>query len=245
MPFSAVPIAIGRIQNADEIPSLVLLAYTKLREAILSGAISPGAVLRQQKVAADLGISRLPVREALSRLESEGLVVLRARRGYVVASVDIDEVIDVFDTRVILEQRAGFLAAERRTEDDVVRLQAVLDRLSDLPISSENAANSFALWNREFHDALFAPCGRRHLLSALKNLRDKAELFIKAGALMTGHVRHVAKEHGEIFNAFRSGDAKATADLCGEHVRAAGERLVKHLRESAEKDEDAEGSRDT
>ena len=86
------------------------LAYEHLREAIFAGTLAAGSPLRQEEIAARLGVSRLPVREALRRLESEGLVVLRPRRGYVVASLDREEIKDVLDLQATLEALAGHSA---------------------------------------------------------------------------------------------------------------------------------------
>src|SRR3546814_6140354 len=98
-------------------PSLPDLAYRVLREAILGSTVRPGQPLRQEDIAQQLGISRLPVREALRRLEVEGLVVLRPCRGYVVDSVGRGEFEDVFDLRAMLEEKAGLLATKARRQE--------------------------------------------------------------------------------------------------------------------------------
>ncbi len=217
-------------KTADELPSLPLFAYSKLREDILGGVIPAGTLLRQEKLAEGLGISRLPLREALTRLESEGLVVFRARRGYAVATLDPDEVAEIFDIRMIIEERAGFYAAQRRTRDDIRNVEAALSEMEQLEISSAEDARRFAIANRVFHEGLFSSSGRRHLCGMLINLRDKVEPFVRLGALMTGHLEHVRNDHRAIFMAFSRGDAPRTGTLCREHVRRAGERLVSNLR---------------
>src|SRR5688500_15689005 len=93
--------------------SLPDLAYDHLRDAILTGEFKDGADLPQEEIAARLGVSRLPVREALRRLDAEGLVVLRPRRGYVVASLDPEEIEDVLDLQAHLESLAGHAATRR------------------------------------------------------------------------------------------------------------------------------------
>src|SRR3954465_1245687 len=110
-------------------PSLPELAYGHLREAILDGGLEAGAPLRQEEIAARLGFSRLPIREALRRLEAEGLAVLRPRRGYVVASLNRDEIDDVLDLQAALEARAGYAATLRRTDAVTKELEACLKQL--------------------------------------------------------------------------------------------------------------------
>jgi len=104
-------------------------AYTVLKNALLEGRLSPGDTLIQEEIAASLGSSRVPIREALKRLEGEGLVVQRPRRGYVVASLNADEAEDVFDVRMLLEERAGFLATQKRTQADVDSVRKAMDEM--------------------------------------------------------------------------------------------------------------------
>ena len=97
-------------------PSLPDVAYEHLRSAILDGSLPAGSALRQEEIAARLGISRLPIREALRRLDSEGLVALRPRRGYVVASLDRAEIDDVLELLATLEASAGHSATLKKTD---------------------------------------------------------------------------------------------------------------------------------
>src|SRR5690606_16242608 len=91
---------LSEIASTETLPSIV---YKKLRDAILNGIFSPGQMLRQDDVASKLGVSRSPLREALPRLEAEGIVVLHPRRGYAVASLDPEQITEVFDLRCLLE----------------------------------------------------------------------------------------------------------------------------------------------
>ena len=116
-----------------------------------------GQPMRQEEIARQLGVSRLPVREALNRLATEGLVELKPRRGFFVTSLDADEIEDIFDMRALLESRAGKLATERRTLADSDALDTIvreLDSALDGPIK-------FELWaelNLRFHTRLYQSC---------------------------------------------------------------------------------------
>lgn len=108
---------------AAQLPSLAI-AYQQVRDAILSGAYAAGQPLGQVEIAGRIDHRRVPLREALQRLEAEGLVMLRPRRGYVVTSLDPEEIRDIFDIRMILEERAGYLATLKATPEDVAEVRA-------------------------------------------------------------------------------------------------------------------------
>jgi len=225
----------SRLQSAADLPRLSDLAYWRLREEILSGAFSSNEPIRQEKIAVRLEISRLPVREALSRLEAEGLVVLRPRRGYVLAPHDPDEIEEIFDIRMILERRAGTLAARSRTRRDVDEVARLLVEMDGMTIGSAADAATFAIRNSRFHDRLFAASGRKRLCGMLLTLRSSVERYARLGAVMLGHLNHVHKDHRRIFEAFQRGDQERLGDLCSEHVRKAGERLIAMLKAELEK----------
>lgn len=215
-------------------PSLPELAYRYLREGILSRRLDIGMPLRQEEIAAELGISRLPVREALRRLEVEGLVLLRPRRGYVVASLNADEIRELFDIRAMLEERAGFLATERRTDDDVEALSVLCARLAELVHDEMIDAAEFAVRNRDFHERLYATSGRNHLCRMLMTLRDSVERYARMGASMSSSLKPAQDEHHRILEAFRTGDAVRVGQLCRTHCENTCRRLIGYLESSAD-----------
>jgi DNA-binding GntR family transcriptional regulator len=218
------------LHTAADLPRLSDLAYWRLRDDILRGAFSANEPIRQEKIAAQLEISRLPVREALARLEAEGLVVQRPRRGYVLAPHDPGEIEEIFDIRMTLERRAGHLAALARTRDDIEEVGRLLDDMDGMTIASPGDASTFAVRNSRFHERLFATSGRRRLCGMLLTLRNNVERYARLGAVMVGHLDHVHKEHRRIFEAFRRGDPERLGEVCAEHVRKAGERLIAALK---------------
>jgi DNA-binding GntR family transcriptional regulator len=220
----------SRLQSAADLPRLSDLAYWRLREEILRGGFSTNEPIRQEKIAARLEISRLPVREALSRLEAEGLVTLRPRRGYVLTPHDPAEIEEIFDIRMILERRAGALAARARTRKDVEDVERLLSEMDGMTIGSADDAATFAVRNSRFHDRLFASSGRKRLCGMLLTLRGNVERYARLGAAMLGHLNHVHKDHRRIFAAFQRGDETRLADLCADHVQKAGERLIAMLK---------------
>jgi DNA-binding GntR family transcriptional regulator len=221
-------------QKASELPRLADLAYWRLREEILNNTFSANEPIRQEKVAAQLEISRIPVREALMRLEAEGLVVSRPRRGYVPAPFDLAEIEEIFDIRAVLERRAGQLAAEVRTRRDIDEVETLLRAMDEMTIALPADAAKFAACNSRFHDRLFAPSGRQRLIGMLLTLRGNVERYARLGAMMLGHLDHVRKEHHRIFTAFRRGDPDRLGEACADHVQRTGQRLLKMLKDEAQ-----------
>lgn len=210
-------------------PSLPELAYEHLRGAILDGSLEAGAPLRQEEIAARLGISRLPIREALRRLESEGLAMLRPRRGYVVASLNRDEIDDVLDLQATLEARAGHAATLRRNDDVARELEACLAQLDKVTSRSPVDVDAFAALNLKFHDTLFESSGRPFLCRTLRTLRSNAERYVRMAAGILIDLRQSQAEHRAILDAYKAGDAAIVAELCWEHRDATRTRLLAHL----------------
>ena len=211
------------------VQSLSDLAYAHLQAEILSGALAPGAPLRQEEIAARLAISRLPVREALARLETDGLAVLRPRRGYIVTDLDPDEIADLCDIRAMLEERAGFLATERRTGEDVAALRAILQEIDALDAAGGIGLAAFAERNLAFHERLFAPCGRPRLIRLMATLRGAIDRYARLTAAVAGSLGQAQPEHWQILAAYQAGDAAEVARLCRRHVEGTAERLVAAL----------------
>ncbi|MEQ9811838.1 MAG: GntR family transcriptional regulator [Azospirillaceae bacterium] len=227
MPNAAITLSTIDPSRAQSLPEL---AYRELREAIISGRVTPDTVLTQERIASQLGISRLPVREALRRLEAEGLVLSRPRRGFVVASVRRSEVIDIFELRAVLEARAGMLATMRRTEEDVVELRRILEEMEDALNERTMSAEQFAELNGQFHGMLSTPDNRPHLARAVRVARGAGERYTRMSVALSEDLAPSAKEHRQIFDAYAEGDAKRVAKLCEAHCIATGQRLVANLK---------------
>jgi DNA-binding GntR family transcriptional regulator len=176
-------------------------------------------------------VSRLPVREALRRLESEGLVVLRPRRGYVVASLDLDEINDVLDLQATLEARAAHYATRAKSDAVLRDLEACLARLDEVTSHSPVDVDAFAALNLQFHDLLLESSGRPFLCRMLRLLRTNAERYARTAAGMQVDLRASQSEHRRIDDAYRAGDADRVAELCRQHRNATRRRLVAHLGE--------------
>jgi len=209
--------------------SLPETVYREVRRAILNGVLQPGQILRQEELARRFGVSRAPLREALPRLEAEGIVVLHPRRGYSVVSLDPDEIEEIFELRTIIEERAAYLAASRRTADDVARLTDLLERMTSIiPADPADIAHWSEL-NFEFHDCLFAASGKRHFRRLVGSLRAAVEPYIRVEVHMTGELDEAQEEHAQLVEAFAAGDAPRVASLTRAHCEHTARRLLQGL----------------
>lgn len=207
--------------------------YRGLRDAILNGTFVPGQMLRQEEVAVQLGVSRSPLREALPRLEAEGLVVLHPRRGYAVATINPKDVLEAFDLRILLETELGRRAISVRTAEDVALVQRIVNDMAMLADHAETADRSrwFGL-NAEFHAALLAPADCPHHLRALHTTRGVIEAYVRAEVGFTGDLVHAQREHGLLADAFAEGDVQSFLDLIRVHSIHTRDRLLAGLRQS-------------
>jgi DNA-binding GntR family transcriptional regulator len=211
------------------------LIYQRLRLDILNGALRKGQVLRQEELAQSFQTSRVPLREALSKLEADGLIVQRPRRGYAVSSLDPDAIVEIFELRALVEAHAGAVAARARTKEDIAAVESILGRIEKLDASRADFYPQWFALNRDFHARIIASSHRSRVARLAANLLDSVEPYIRAEAehRRTGHVRDADHEHREMLEAFRAGDAEGLGELSSRHVRSAARRLLGTLRRNA------------
>ena len=199
-----------------QIQSVVDQVHAAIREQILSGELERGSHLPQETIAAELGVSRTPLREALRRLAGEGLVVLQAHHGATVADLDFGDMSDAWGARLVIEPPAAGLAAERRDE-------AQIDRMREAIAAQRASADSVSASldaNREFHLALVAASGNPHLhhFAELLWVARISSAIYAAQADERSVVLGWADEHEAIVAAIEAGKAEAAERLTREHV---------------------------
>lgn len=213
-------------QSGNSLPEIV---YGQIRRAILTGEMPPGYVLRQEELAQKLGISRVPLREALRRLETEGIVILRPRRGYAVVSLSPDEIREIFELRAVIEAHAGELAAQNRTDEDIKAVKAALEAMDRLTVTTPGKVEKWLDAHARFHSDLFASARRSHASRVARTLGDLVEPYIRIEVLFTKDVIEAQKEHHEMFEALVDGDSDRLRDLCKLHCLHTAERLQRAL----------------
>lgn len=210
--------------------SLPEFVYSELRKAILNGAFTPGEMLRQEEVAARLGVSRSPLREALPRLEAEGIVVLHPRRGYAVAELKPEEIREVFELRILLECEIASHAIQKRTESDIARVYEIAGQMRQVGESiTEDSMSRWADLNLSFHDALLAPANMAHYMRALSTARGGLESYIRTELRLTGDIEQAQHEHALLAQAFVQGDADTFVELTRQHSVNTRDRLLEGL----------------
>jgi DNA-binding GntR family transcriptional regulator len=206
------------------------LAYTRVRELILSGDLAPGTVLPQASLAATIGMSTTPLREGLRRLAQEGLVDLDAHRDARVRPLDGTEARDLLELRGTLDPMAAALAAERRTDDDLADVGSALDGLEAL---SDDPTPAQLESHQRFHAAIHRASHNSLLVGILDGLWVKTDRY-RRHALADGRTAEERKarasEHRQLFEAVRDGDAETAAELMRRHVETSlGARAADRL----------------
>lgn len=192
-------------------------AYAALREEIVAGRFAPGRRLTEVELASLLGISRTPTRLALSRLESEGLAVLRPRAGLVVASLEPDAVLELYDLRAVLEGAAAAMAARHAAPRDLEILQRLIDQESELPERPDVRYRH----NRLFHEALYEAAHNRFLVKSLQALHNSMALLGRTTLASKGRAALAHAEHRGIVDAIVRREPDEADHLAREHVNRA------------------------
>ncbi len=202
--------------------------HERLLEMMSVGLLPPGSRLHQGRLAEQLGVSRTPIREALLRLEREGLVESSPGRGMFVRGVRPEEIREVYEVREILEPFAARLACQRATPRDLSTIEAIQRRHErsyprDLSIAFRS--------NMELHMGLARPCGNQLVLRFLGSVWHH-DTSARAFAFQTrdpSTVSGMVQEHREIVEAYKAGDGDAVERLLRRHIRAAYEALAAQL----------------
>lgn len=219
--------AARRRPPAAPAPSRGDAAYARLFEAIEQGTLKPGTRLVELELSAWLGASRTPVREALGRLESEGLVARDPSRGVMVAELDPGLVAELYAMREVLEGTAAALAARHASEAEIDALReiAAKDRALTEPAAIARA-------NRHFHEALFRSAHNRFLLRAVNTLRQSMVLLGRTTLATPGRPDKARGEHDAIVKAIAKRDPQAADAAARAHIRAAYRARLAQLTET-------------
>jgi DNA-binding GntR family transcriptional regulator len=194
-----------------------------LRARVLSGALRPGDPLRQDELAAGFGVSKIPVREALQRLDVEGLVELRANRGAVVRGLTPERAREVYGLRRALEPALLREAVPRLTIVDLAEAEHAL--------ATGEPTDPVANWR--FHRALYRASGWEHGLAILEPLFAVAAPYLVLYTARLGAAGASHDEHDELLARCRDGDVEAACEVLVDHLAAAEQTLLTHLDQGA------------
>lgn len=188
-------------------------AYALLKQRIVTGEFGPTDTLREIDLATELNMSRTPVREAVKRLEDEGLLTRVPRKGLTVTTLDQTSITELYGFREILECGAARLAARHADDMEIENMRAILEesRMHGDPVRS----------NYEFHQALYAASHNQFLVKAINSLIDSTALLGQSTLAHTGRPELALQEHVELFNAIHDRDEKRAEASAREHIRQA------------------------
>jgi len=203
---------------ADQVAELI-------RQRILSGQLKGGQPIRQEHLAAELGVSRIPLREALKQLAAEGFVTIASHKGAVVAELSVEEVEELFDLRLKLETWLMELAMPAMTEAQIAALDANLQE--------QRRPDVLPRWgelNWRLHETMYQAAGRPITLKLLKNIHDKIDRYLRLEITMRqGRDRGLA-EHEALVECCRRRDSKAAVALLDRHIKETARGLIAALK---------------
>lgn len=202
-----------------ESPSLDKLAYDKIKEAILTFKFLPDQILLEGELAAQLGISKTPVRDALMRLEKEGLVARIPYKGTYVSSLTNEDMANIFRIRIVLEGLAVRLASERLTPKDYQQLQDLVEKHAEALRKKDVAAASAI--NSDFHNLIIDVCENPRLRQMLYNLDDHLKRYRLLSISQGLRMDKAIHEHTAICEALIAHDADRAEQAMKAHLESA------------------------
>lgn len=197
--------------------------YHRLKQAIMSGELAAGEPLVEISLAEWCGVSRTPIREALTRLEQDGLVE-RTDRGLVVREVSPEEVIDLYESRIVLESKAAAVAAERHTSFDLIAMRRADQRYRSVP---KEDSELLAERNRDFHRSVWLASHNRSLIDLLERLDVHLGRYPMTTLAFPGRHEVAIQEHGSLITAIAERDADLAAEIATQHFVAARDIRLK------------------
>jgi DNA-binding GntR family transcriptional regulator len=200
-----------------------------LRERILRGDYPDGEPLRQDAIADELGVSRIPVREALRQLEAEGLVTFNPHRGAVVSSLSLEEIDELFELRADIESDLLRRAMPVMTGEQLDRATDVLDEFENALHAGE--ASRWGPLNWHFHAALYAPANRNFTMGVLQKLHHHSDRYFRMQVLLAHGGARANEEHRAIAEAVEKKDVSLACQMLRSHILGAGSSLVALLEE--------------
>jgi DNA-binding GntR family transcriptional regulator len=221
-PHSTKPSSLDDIPALEARNNLSVEVAARVRAAILAGRFAPGERLREVKLATTLRVSRGPVREALTRLQDEGLVISARHRGASVARLSREDEAEVRTLRLALERLAIRLAVRNASEPDLRALEGLINRLKT-GLAATITTQEIAAFEIEFHDRIYQLANHKRLYHTWAGLRSQIHIVhLSRNVDRPGMRRHLIARHLALVEAMRARDERAALRLVEEHVRGLG-----------------------
>lgn len=196
-----------------------------LRERILSGDIVAGKPLRQSALAAELNVSRIPIREALLQLEAEGLVKFEAHKGATAAELSSSQVRELFDLRALLETDLLAKSIVNMTDDDLENAREMLQQLEE-SFHHSNSSNLWSELNTQFHASLYLAANRPNTMEIVQNLNSNCDRYIRLHLMQIGGIPRAEHQHQELLRHCEARNIDAACDVLREHILGSAQDLI-------------------
>jgi DNA-binding GntR family transcriptional regulator len=197
-----------------------------VRNRILAGQVPADLPIRQDALAAELGVSKIPLREALARLEQEGLIRSQANRGFFVRALSTEEAEEVYALRLKLEPDVTAAAALRATDE---QRETAVGALASLDRAMSEHGDNIAMLNRAFHLTLMTPSMRAITVNILQRLHVLSERYVRKHLEPHGRNERASEEHRQLLQAWLQREERAVASLVYDHIHKSLEDLRKQL----------------
>ena len=205
--------------------SAATIVFEALRKAIIEGELKDGEPLRQDEIARMFNTSRIPVREAISRLEEQGLVKSQRYKGAVVAGLSLEEATEVFDFRALVECEVIRRAVPKMSKDLLAEARAYCEDFAASPNPMD-----WGDLNRKFHGALYSACALPYHISVVDNAMDRIDRYLRAQLVMSDGMERANIEPLSILEACEMGNADRAAALTLDHIEGAKASLAAHMK---------------
>jgi GntR family transcriptional regulator, rspAB operon transcriptional repressor len=211
--------------------------YQMLRQSILDQTFLPGQRLQLDELAGKLDVSATPIKDAVNRLASEGLVEVRARSGTFVSRVSVDDVAETLEIRCALETHSALTAVQRVSDRDITTLSALLESMRAPVISDEDRVRH-EQQNREFHQCIVELSGNRKLVELYNSLNTHITMARVHYASQAWRTRldQEMREHEQILAHLEARSGLAMAEVLRAHITAAARALIEDIRRNGKKD---------
>ncbi|SDE87802.1 DNA-binding transcriptional regulator, GntR family [Paracoccus isoporae] len=200
--------------------------YERLCDDIRSGVLPPGSRLRETEIATRLSVSRTPVREAIRRLEAEGLVIHLPRSGAVVRKLDYPELMELYEMRTVLEGTAARLATRSASPVEIEELEAINAEMQQ----AEGQPDLLVQLNRQFHRRLLDAARNRFLLRAMASVENTLLILGTSSMQIPDRARQAVAEHREVLDALLARDGSAAEAAMRRHMERAQFARLQRLR---------------
>ncbi|RKF18911.1 GntR family transcriptional regulator [Altericroceibacterium spongiae] len=188
-----------------------------VRDRIITGQFPTGKVIRQDALATELGVSKIPLREALARLEQEGLLKSQANRGYFVQPMSIETAEEIFELRLSIEPgaagHAALVAGDKERKAAIAAFEALDEAMAD------KTGSNVAVCNRAFHTALVTAADREITKQLIERLAIQAERYVVAHLQPSGRGGRADEEHRQMLDAWLARDDAKTSELLASHIQ--------------------------